>query len=367
MKLVDAIDQFLPKNRPISHHEPLVTFPPGAVIRDLELRLSKYCGVDQCVAVASGSAALHLALLAIGIKPGEEVLVPSLTFVATANAVRYVGAIPHFIDGALSINVRKLRKFLVDKTKSTGDRRGRLNLETNRVISALIVVDLLGFPAELEKLEDLAHEFNLKLVEDAAQALGSSLGARKCGSFGDAAIFSFNNNKIITGGGGGALLTNDAWVAAKAWSLATTARLPHQWKVAHAEHAFNYRMTSLSASLILDQLNKIDAILAYKRRLFDNYKGALFACKEIEFLEATEEWQGSPNYWLTSVKLNPVYADKFDKIMDELANRGIGARAIFTPLHLLPMFNGCPHDSNMLYCEDSAKRIICLPSGKGLA
>lgn len=365
MNFVEAVDRILPLNRPIGHHDQLYPHYNASLVKDLEHELADYCGVRQALGVSSGTAALHLGLLAAGIKPGEEVLVPSLTYAATANAVRYCGAIPHFIDGKINVNHFKLRVHLANNTTQTPDRRGRLNSKTNRVISALIVVDLLGFPADMPKLAQLAQEFDLTLIEDASQALGSTLGGQKCGSFGAFSVLSFNTNKIVTGNGGGALLTNDEWIAARSWHLANVGRVPHAWKVEHDAIGFNYRMVPYSAFKILEQLHKIDSILAAKKRIFEMYKVALEHCDEMELLEATEYWQGTPNYWLTTALLKD--PNQHEAVMNDLTKRGIGARALFKPLHTQSIYDDCPRMLNMLYSESVAARAVCLPSGLGLA
>ncbi len=227
------------------------------------------------------------------------------------------------------------------------------------------MVDLLGFPVDLPRLSAVADEFGLTLIEDAAQALGSSLGHARCGSFGKVAALSFNNNKIITSNGGGAILTNDEWVAAKAWQLATTARVPHPWKVEHDAIGFNYRMPAINATLGYSQFQMLDKFLELKRRLLSFYQTAL---KELplDVLVAKEPWQGEPNYWLITAVLREECADQRDVLLQELHARGIQARALFTPLHTLPMYADCPRDSNLQSAETTFDRAICLPSGVAL-
>lgn len=372
-EVASAIERILPKRRPIGHHEAYIgekerqatsvcmqDLTGDGCVKALEKNLAKYCGVENAVAVSSGTAALHLALLATGVKPGEEVLVPALTFVATANAVSHCGAIPNFIDGKVGINAYKLRRYLEKTTCPNPSRRGRLNCKTGRVISALIGVDLLGFPADWPKISEVADEFGLILIEDAAQALGSSLGNKKCGSFGRAAILSFNNNKIITGNGGGAVLTDDAWIAAKVWSLATTARLPHPWLIEHDQVAYNYRMGNINAAIAGAQLEQIENFLEAKFVLLLRYGEALEGYG-IRVMAATEPHEGWANYWLTTV-----LTDKRNELLIELQKRGINARALFTLLPNLPMYADCPHD-NLGSAENTQRMAVCLPSGIGLA
>ncbi len=368
--LVQAIESVLPARRPIRHHEPFINDKETSYLQQcvkdgiandnwvkrLERELATQCGTSQAVCVSSGTAALHVTLLAAGIQPNEEVLVPTLTFAGTAHAVSYCGAIPNFVDGAIGINAYKLRRYLERTTCANPNRRGRLNCKTGRVISALIVVDLLGFPADWQKLSILADEFGLTLIEDAAQALGASVGNQQCGSFGKAAILSFNNNKIVTGNGGGAVLTNDEWIAAKAHQFASTARTEHPWRVEHDMVGYNYRMGNLTAALVSAQLAQLDSFLHLKRTLLAKYEVAL----GVPILKTSAQWQGTPNYWLITLM-----ADCRDALLEALHAKGIQARALFTPLHQLPYYKGCPQD-DLKYAEHTFSRAVCLPSGVGL-
>lgn len=365
--LVDAIDKCLPKQRPIGHHDPCIGAAEQGYIHaalantnnditqsKLGCELAKYCSVEMVVPVSSGTAALQLALLACGVKHGEEVIVPTLTFAATAAAVVHAGAVPHFVDGTTSINAYKLRRHLESITATSHTKRGRLNVKTGRVISAIIFVDLLGFPSDVVKLTEIAREFGMVLIEDAAEALGSSLNGKRCGSFGDAAILSFNNNKIVTGGGGGAVLTSDEWVAARVHDLANTCRVHHPWLVEHSGIGFNYRMTTLSAALCLAQLEKIDGFLKAKKALWERYS------KTGAPMIAPSEWQGEPNYWLSTM-----LCGERDLVLTKLRERGINARALFTPLHKLDCFKRYPQQTNLMQADDLFAKAICLPSGKG--
>lgn len=328
----------------------------------LEKLLGDYCAVPFVVPTNSGTSALHLALLVLGIKPDEEVIIPSLTFVATANAVRYVGAFPHFIDCSLVMTGENLRQYLEKNTKPVPDGRGRLNPKTNRVISAVIAVDLLGFPADLIELEAVAGEFGLLLIEDAAQALGSSIGPRKCGSFGSAAIFSFNSNKIVTGHGGGALLTKDAKVAARARTLSTTARVDHPWKVEHTELAYNYRMSAFTAAVICAQFEGLGSFLVAKKRIQQKYGAALRNEKDVTIIGSIP-YEQEPNYWLISITVQ--FPIQKDVLLYELHQRGIKARALFTPLH--KTFPDYPREMYMGATDHWFERTVCLPSGVFLA
>ena len=376
--IVEAVASVLPPRRPIGHHEPSIgveelaavnqCFTQGVTgyksISAFEDKLANACGTRHAVALASGTAALHLALLAAGVLPGDEVLVPALTFVATANAVVHAGAVPNFIDGALNVNAYKLRCYLHRTT--TKASRGRTNTATGRPVTAMIAVDLLGVPADLADLESVANDFGLQMIEDAAEALGSRAGNRMCGSHGRAGILSFNNNKIVTTGGGGAVVTDDEWIAAKVYQLATTARLPHAWAVEHDAVAWNYRLGNINAAVGCAQIDKLDGFIERKTRLLERYRDCLGGCGGVDVLDPNGGEGNRGNHWLVALRLDPrVGGSARAELLDALCAAGIMARALFTPLHLLPMFRGCPRD-NVLSAEDAWRRTVCLPSGADL-
>lgn len=382
--IVESVASVLPARRPIGHHEPSLgdrelkainkCFAQGLTgykaINTFEDMLAARCGVRHAIAVSSGTAALHLALVAAGVKPNDEVLVPALTFVATANAVVHAGAIPNFIDGPLNINAYKLRCYLHRQTVKAPTSGPRVNRNTGRPVTAIVAVDLLGVPANMAELEHVANEFGLVLIEDAAEALGSRIGNRACGSFGRASILSFNNNKIVTTGGGGAVLTDDDWLAAKVHQLATTARMPHAWAVEHDAVAWNYRIGNINAAVGCAQMERLDEFLEKKRKLFERYRGRLADCADIELLDG-DDGAGSVgdrtcNNWLTAMKLDPrAGVGARDALLGALCEVGIMARALFTPLHMLPMYRDNPRD-NLLSAEDAWRRTVCLPSGADL-
>lgn len=376
---VARVASVLPKRRPIEHHEPeingteldsinsaLVAGISGRKLADeFSASLSKACDVPYVTLTSSGTAALHVALLAAGVEPNDEVLVPSLTFAATANAVVFAGAVPNFVDGALGINAYKLRCYLIRETGRHESKVGRVNTKTGRRIRAIVVVHLLGCPADIAGLSKVANDFGLVLIEDAAEALGSQAGNRPCGAHGLVGILSFNNNKICTSNGGGAILTSDPWVAAKAWQLSTTARLEHPWKVEHDAVAYNYRMGEINAALGLAQLERLEEFLVRKSNLAGKYSNALAGCRGVGLLAPRMHSGDRCNNWLVAVELDSRCASQRDEILDALHAEGIKARALFTPLHQLPMYKDHPRDS-MGYAEDTASRLICLPSGAGL-
>lgn len=347
LSVVEKIKQLLPKRRPIDHHETfanVIRYDPNAADyvngpHNFRYRLEKVTGADHIICTSSGTAALHVALMALGIRHGDRVILPSATFVATANAVSYVGAIPYFLDGGL-MDPDALRDYIKA-------------LDTK--IAAIIPVHLLGHAVDMPKIMDIAYEFNIPVIEDAAQALGTTINGKQVGIFGDVGILSFNNNKILTTHGGGALLTNNPWVYEKALKLATTARLPHPWKIEHDAIGWNYRMGNINAAFGMPQLFKFAEILRVKKHLAGRYRQAL---EGVEFFEPVVEGSSS-NYWL-----NTIMVDSAEELLGALHAEGIRARAMFTPMHKLPMYKMRPRSSlNMPQSEELFRRAVCLPSG----
>lgn len=374
-KAVKAISSVLPKKRPIGHHEPcakgneakfLQHFVERGITSDdyiqwFEEKLRQVTGAEQAIVVSSGSAALHLALMAVGVKPNDEVLVPTLTYIATANAVVHAGAIPNFIDGMLCLNPYKLRCYLDRETvKNTELGRGRINKTTYRPITALIMVHLLGEPCDVKAIREITDAYGLILIEDSAEALGSSDGNTACGNMGDISILSFNHNKIVTTGGGGAILSNDPFLIAKAYHLAHNGRTHHPYLVEHDVFGWNYALPPVCAALGVAQLDCLPEFIVKKRKLNSKYFTALIDVKGLHLMAPNE---GS-NCWLNTVITD--HAEDRDLLLEALHKEGIQARALFTPLHTLPFYQNNPRDVNLEYANHTAARAVCLPSGVGL-
>jgi perosamine synthetase len=379
MKLVkeiaDRIESVLPKRRPIEHHEPFIDRYRALDVIDYCLKsgvggyeqveqfeecLQKNTGAEFVLATNSGTAALHLALLTTGVKHSEEVIVPTTTFVATANAVSYVGALPHFVDGSPYLDPVYLRKYLEETTVQT--MNGRRHRD-GRKITAIIAVHLFGNSVDIEGLVQLAKDMQLILIEDASQAFGTKVNGKHVGTFGWAGILSFNNNKIITTNGGGALLTNSNNIHYEAKKLATTYKKPHKWLMEHDSVAYNYRMGNLNAALGLCQEQRLSFILTKKMELANKYRKSLE--NMVEFVESPIKCE--KNNWLTSILV-----ENRDELLEELHNRGIKARASFSPLHTLPFYQyaninytyapnikGGTMNESMKFFE----KCVCLPSG----
>lgn len=336
----------------------------GKHVDQFERKLVEFTGIDHAVAVVNGTAALHLSLKLMGISPGDEVLVPALTFVATANAVAYCGAVPHFVDSetvTLGIDPHRLEEYLKKITYYKGGLC--YNKVTQRPIKALIVMHTFGHPVDLAPLSACCHAYGLELIEDAAEALGSFYQEKHVGHWGRVTALSFNGNKIVTTGGGGALLTGDRQVAERARHLSTTAKRPHSWAFFHDEVAYNYRLPNINAALGCGQMEQINEFLNSKRRLAYRYHQALEGVEGISFF--SEPPHSKSNYWLNAMLLDESLEHLQGELLGELHRAGILARPPWTPLNQLPMYRGCP-SMNLTVAPSLAQRIINLPSSSTL-
>lgn len=332
----------------------------GSYVDEFEIEVARRAGCSYGVAVSNGTAALHIGLIVAGVQPSDEVLVPTLTFVATANAVSYIGATPHFIDSAydtLGVCPKKLRVHL-DKIAEV--REGQTwNRITGKRIAAIVPMHVFGCPVDFNSLHEVISEWPMKIVEDAAESLGSSYTGYPCGSLGELAAFSFNGNKIITTGGGGALVTNNIDMAQRAKHLSTTAKTSHAWNFIHDEVGFNYRLPNLNAALGIAQLEQLDARLVNKRRLFDRYKIALSG---VDGMKVFTPPRGSiSNNWLITIMLDVDYSTSLSYLLELLNDAGIMARPAWTPMHYLPMYSAAPR-ANLMQAEDLASRLLNIPS-----
>lgn len=337
----------------------------GPHLDKFEKQLQSFTDASYVVAVTNGTAALTLALLASGIKPSQEVLTPALTFVATANAIMHAGAIPHFIESdfnTLGVDTNALRAYL---EKSTIIKEGHLlNTRTGRVIAAIMPVHVFGHIGDMTGLIKLAHEFNLPIIEDAAEALGSFQHGTHAGCFGICGTISFNGNKIITTGGGGAVLTNDPNLATNARHLATTAKMPHRYEYFHDRLGYNFRMPALNAALGCAQMEKLPEFLKLKKKLNDDYARNFSNIGGCDFINSPDHSQS--NHWLNAIRLTPENKSARNTVLDALNEVGFGSRPIWALLNTLPHFADCPAMS-LDAAEDLAARIINIPSSSFLA
>lgn len=336
----------------------------GKFVDRFEAELAAYTGARHAVAVVNGTAALHVALKLVGVGSGDEVLLPALTFVATANAVAYCDAIPHFVDSdedTLGVDPLALRTYL----SRVGElRSGKcINRTTGRVIRALVPMHTFGHPVDIESLLALAHDFHLALVEDAAESLGSTVGGRYTGTFGLLGTLSFNGNKTITTGGGGAILTNNSAFAQRAKHLTTTAKVPHPWNFLHDEVGYNYRLPNLNAALGCAQLEQLPDFLRAKRRVYERYQQAFLGVARVRLVQEPKGCRS--NYWLQTLLLDETVADQRDAILTATNDAGLMTRPAWSLMHKLSAFQSCPR-MDLLVAESLERRLINLPSSVNL-
>lgn len=332
----------------------------GRYVDRFEEQLTQVTGARHAIAVVNGTAALHTALRLIGVGAGDEVLLPALTFVATANVLAYCNATPHFVDSdemTLGVNPDKLEAYLRDIAEVRGEVCR--NRYTGRPIRALVVVHTFGHPADIDLLAEICERFRLVMIEDAAQSLGSLYKGRHAGTFARLAALSFNGNKIVTTGGGGAVLTNDSALAQRAKHITTTAKVPHPWRYAHDELGYNYRMPNINAALGCAQLERLDSFVERKRNLHSRYRQAFAAVKGVRVF--TEPEYARSNYWLNVLLLEPELAAYREELLEFTHGNGILTRPAWVLLHRLPMYSQSPR-ADLTTAEDLESRLINLPS-----
>jgi len=313
----------------------------GKYVDEFERRIAELTGARHAVAVVNGTAALHVALHVAGVRAGDEVLVPALTFVGTANAIAHCGAVPHFVDSCdatLGIDPQRLAAHLQAATRTTP--AGPVNAATGRRIAAVLPMHAFGHPVDLDGLLEVSARFGIPVVEDAAESLGSTYRGRHTGTFGLLGVLSFNGNKIVTTGGGGAIVTDDAALAREAKHLTTTAKLAHRWEFVHDEVAWNYRLPNINAALGCAQLERLPDMLARKRRLAESYRRAFEAVAGLSFVGEPAGCES--NYWLNAVRLERPGMAERDALLAAANDAGFHCRPAWTLLHKLPMYADCP-------------------------
>ena len=336
----------------------------GQYVVKFEKQLSEFTGAKHVVAVVNGTAALQIALKLVGVEKDQEVLVPALSFVATANAVSYLNAVPHFIDSCLStmgldpISLRDWLKFVSEQTAE-----GCRNKQTGRKIAAIVPMHTFGHPCEMNELVAIANEYNLNLVEDAAEGLGSYYDGKHVGHFGKAGTLSFNGNKVITTGGGGAILTNDRSLADRAKHLTTTAKKAHPWRLEHDEIGYNFRLPNLNAALGVAQMESIETFLASKRKLTALYEAAFQNVQGVDLF--VEKEKCTSNYWLQTIILDQSISGERELIIEQTNQAGFLTRPAWKLLHEMQPFSNCPR-SPLPNAKKLAKSIINLPSSASL-
>ena len=332
----------------------------GKFVDRFENDLARYTGANYAVATVNGTSALHIALKLAGVVSGDEVLIPALTFVATANAVAFCNAVPHFVDSeesTLGIDVTKLRRHLCENTKFVDGLC--VNTLSGRIIRAVVPMHTFGHPVDMDSLMDLASEFNLALVEDAAESLGSTYKGIQTGTMGKLGVLSFNGNKTITTGGGGAILTNDHELARQAKHLTTTAKLPHAWEYRHDEVGYNYRMPNINAALGCAQLEQLPKLLKSKRDLFFLYQGAFKQVGGVHLMSEPKDC--SSNYWLQTIILCENNSVHRDTILSATNGAGYMTRPTWVLINELTPYLSMP-SMDLSGSLSLSRRAINIPS-----
>ena len=335
----------------------------GEFVKKFEKKISKLTRSKYVVTTNSGTSALHISCLLLGVRKNDEVLVPSFTFVATANVIKYCTAIPHFNDieeKNFGINIVKLENYLKENTVIKNNVC--FNKKTKRVIRGIIPVHIFGHPIQIDKLASLAKKYKLFVIEDGAESLGSTYKKKHAGTFGDIGILSFNGNKIITTGAGGAILTNNRNISRKARHLIQNSKLKGYGYV-HDDLGYNYRMPNINAAIWLSQLKRINVLIKKKRKIFSLYKKAL---TNSDFFHLVEEPKNcKSNYWLQTLLINKKYTSSVNSLVKKLNKKKIQVRPGWKLLPKLNHFKKSP-SMNLSISKNITKRIINIPSSSFL-
>ena len=332
----------------------------GSYVDLFENKIAKFTGSKYAIATVNGTSALHLALILCEIKKNDEVIIPALTFVATASAVVNSGGIPHFVDSNeknFGIDHISLRKYLEGITLMRDNKC--FNKKTGRRIHSILPTHIFGHPCELKELKKIAKDFNLIFIEDAAEALGSYYNGKHVGSNSILSVLSFNGNKTITTGGGGAILTNNKQIAKKAKHLSTTAKVKHSWEFIHDEIGFNYRMPNINAAVGCAQLENIKQILFNKRKLFNIYNKEFAKVKGVKLI--SEPKKCNSNYWLQTLLFDSDSISEREKLLKISNNYGIQTRPIWRLIPNLTPYSHFP-SSPLPISQSLEKRILNIPS-----
>jgi perosamine synthetase len=334
----------------------------GEYSTKFESEIKDYLGIDYCICTSSGTTALHLALMVAGVKNNDEVITQALTFVGTVNPILFCGAYPIFLDVSpktLGMCPDSLKSFLELNCYFDPLLNATINKTTGRTIKACVPVHTLGFICEIEKIVSICKEYNIRVIEDAAESLGSTKNGIHAGTFADMGVLSFNGNKIITTGGGGALVTHSNEYASLSRHLSTTAKVPHPWEFIHNQMGYNYRMPSLNAALGCAQIQKIETLLQQKRRLADKYRKIFSDSTYCEFMEEPDQVRS--NFWLCSVSVKDQNRDAFIK---EMHGNMVFVRPLWKlmpDLEFLKNFQSVALDNSRHF----ASQVVNLPSSAG--
>lgn len=329
----------------------------GPYVDRFESMIAEYTGAKFAIATVNGTAALHASLLLAGVSVGDEVVTQPLTFIATGNAITYCGAVPCFVDvdrKTLGLSPDALRSFLEEHAEMEGDVCR--NKTTGRLIRAVVPMHTFGHPARIDKIVEICTEYQISVVEDAAESLGSRYNDQHTGTFGQIGVFSLNGNKTITCGGGGAIVTNDEALARRAKHITTTAKVPHSWEFVHDCVGFNYRMPNLNAAVACAQLEQIEAVLESKRTLAKKY-AVFFESIGMPFVLEPEH--SSSNYWLNALVLDD--RAQRDRFLEETNSQGVMTRPVWKLMHHLKMYANAQR-GDLRVAEWLQDRVVNVPS-----
>ena len=329
----------------------------GKKVDEFENMFAAFTNSKYAISTVNGTSALHAALKLCNVLPGDEVITQSLTFIATCNAISYLDAKPIFIDvdrDSMGLSPESLNKFLVTNAKK--EKGITINKKTGAKIAACVPMHSFGMPCRISEIKKICSEWNIRLIEDCAESLGSYYMGKHTGNFGDFGIFSFNGNKIITTGGGGMLVTNNEELALKAKHITTTSKIPHKYKFIHDEVGFNYRMPNINAAIGCAQMEKLDRFLAIKKEIASEYED-FFSNLEVEYVGNYENAES--NFWLNTILMES--CSQRDYFLNITNDKDIMTRPAWTLMNKLTMFKDCQHDDlkNSQLLED---KIVNIPS-----
>ena len=375
---VDFIKSLYPNQDPVPLHAPVFlgnekkylldcidsTFVSykGKYVTSFEELTAEFTGAKYAVAVVNGTAALQIALQIAGVKSGDEVVTQPLTFVATANAISHCGAKPLFVDvdlDTMGLSPEKLEHWLKHNTEQNKPTQNSkcINIATNKPISAIVPMHTFGFPCRIEEIIEIANKYNIPVIEDAAESLGSYYKGKHTGTFGLAGILSYNGNKTITTGGGGMIITDNEEFAKRARHLTTTAKLTHKYEYVHDEVAYNYRLTNVNAAIGVAQMEQIEKYLQNKRETATKYQ-EFFRNTEIKFFNEPENT--TTNFWLNSILFDNL--EERNNFLEFTNDNGVMTRPVWRLMNKLEMYKNC-QTGNLDNAEWLEERVVNIPSG----
>ena len=329
----------------------------GKYVDRFEKEFASFVGAKYAIATVNGTAALHISLILANVKKDDEVITQPLTFIATCNAISYIGAKPVFVDvdlDTMGLSPESLKSFLEANCEIINNQC--INKTTKKIIKACVPMHTFGHPCKIEEIKEICDIWNITLVEDAAESLGSFYKDKHTGTFGKVGAFSFNGNKVITSGGGGVIVTDDEALAKRAKHITTTAKIPHPYEYVHDEIAYNYRLPNINAALLVAQMENLDRFLESKRELASTYE-KFFKTSNIDFIKEPKD--SKSNYWLQAILLNDL--KQRDEFLEFTNKNGVMTRPIWRLMNELEMYKYCQKDElkNAKYLEE---RVVNIPS-----